>query len=352
MRFMKRVYPLLSVIVFLLTACNVREEQHIQGYALGTYYSITYVSTKEDGDLQRQVDSVLREINDTYSIFSEKSLVSRVNRNEAVRFTADFIGLTKEALKVSAATAGAFDITAGPLIKQWGFAKDAGGEVDSATLDSIREFVGYQKLALTSDGIQKSDNRIQLDYNAIAKGYAVDKVSWLLLGKGYSDFVVDIGGEIITHGKKDGAKQPWHIGIQVPTQTKDGVIDADYVFAIPQDARDGLAMATSGNYRNYIEKDGERHSHIINPATGHSEQSDLLSVTVVISGNDNTQIRNARCARADAYATAFMVMGRKRGMEFLNHGKGLPTVAAHFIYYADGRYKYEQTENFPKAESR
>lgn len=324
---------LLIILVILLTGCGQKKINKFQGQAFGTYYAITYVGT-EDESLQDEVETVLNEINTEFSIFCGTSTVSKLNRNEDVSLSEDFQYLLKLSHKVSAATGGAFDITAAPLITFWGFGSNK-AEHPSAdtthTLDSIREFVGYEKLQVSNGKLLKEDARIELDFNAIAKGYAVDKVANLLESKGLTDYIVDIGGELRCKGRKN-AQQDWNVGIQVPTQTKDGVVESSYTFVLGD-----RAVATSGNYRNYKEENGERYSHIINPQTGFSEKSNLLSVTVIADD----------CATADAYATAFMVMGKEKAMQFLNDSKS--AVSAHFIYYENGQYKYVQSKDFPKA---
>ncbi|MCQ2280903.1 MAG: FAD:protein FMN transferase [Bacteroidales bacterium] len=323
---------LLIILVILLTGCGQKKINKFQGQAFGTYYAITYVGT-EDEALQNEVEAVLDGINNEFSIFCGTSTVSKLNRNEEVSLPEDFVYLLKLSNKVSTATDGAFDITAAPLITFWGFGSNkAEHPVADTTLaiDSIRQFVGYEKLHVANKKLQKEDSRIQLDFNAIAKGYAVDKVARLLESKGIADYIVDIGGELRCKGRKN-AQQEWNVGIQVPTTDKNGRVESSYRFVLGD-----RAVATSGNYRNYKEENGERYSHIINPQTGFSEKSNLLSVTVIADD----------CATADAYATAFMVMGREKAMRLLENGGN--KISAHFIYFENGQYQYAQSKNFPK----
>lgn len=323
---------LLIILVILLTGCGQKKINKFQGQAFGTYYAITYVGT-EDETLQNEIETVLNEINTEFSIFCGTSTVSKLNRNEDVSLSEDFLYLLNLAHKVSTATDGAFDITAAPLVAFWGFGSNkAEHPVADTTLaiDSIRQFVGYEKLHVANKKLQKDDSRIQLDFNAIAKGYAVDKVARLLESKGIADYIVDIGGELRCKGRKN-AQQDWNVGIQVPTTDKNGRVESSYSFVLGD-----RAVATSGNYRSYKEENGERYSHIINPRTGFSEKSNLLSVTVIADD----------CATADAYATAFMVMGKEKSMQLLETaGK---EISAHFIYYENGQYQYAQSTNFPK----
>lgn len=346
---MKNKLLILTALVVLVVSCKKPQPEVVEGFAFGTYYRVTYVSDHPLVDLQHQVDSVLQEVNNVYSLFDENSALSKFNRNEPGLWDGYFVDLLNEALRVSEKTDGAFDVTAGPLIRQWGFAKDQEGDVSDAAIDSIMQFVGYEKLHWEScEGLKKEDPRMQLDFNAIAKGHAVDQVGKLLRELGCQDFIVDIGGELLTCGVKcrDKEPQPWRVGIQVPTQTKDGMVEADYVFETGSALNARMAVATSGNYRNYHERDGHRYSHIINPKTGRSEESELLSVTVVYTVPMSDE-SGYYCAYTDALATAFMVMGRQKAMEYLNHGKGCDHLAAYFIYFEDGKYKSEQTANFP-----
>ena len=295
----------------------------------GTYFAVTYIG-EENPDLPKQVDSILQNINKLYSIFDSTSLVSKLNRNEPVVPSPAFAAMVRDALDISKNTGGAFDITVGPLVNLWGFGNEKENTVSQEAIDSVRQFVGYSKIHVDDNGgIAKDDSRIRLDFNAIAKGKAVDDVADFLVRSGYDDCLVDIGGEVRCEGTKPGRKA-WRVGIQIPTETRDGLEEADYIFEMT-----GRAVATSGNYRNYKEIDSQRYCHITDPRSGDSRSSNLLSVTVIAD----------QCAVADAYATAFMVMGVKEAMEFL---KSRPELAAHFVYYEDGGYRYQQSGNFPK----
>lgn len=346
---MKNKLLIFAALAVLVVSCKKPQPEVIEGFAFGTYYRVTYISDKPVEGIESQIDSVLKEVNSVYSLFDENSAVSKFNRNEPGLWEFHFAELLDEALRVSEKTDGAFDVTAGPLIRQWGFAKDKEGDVSEAAIDSIMQFVGYEKLQwVPCEGLMKEDPRMQLDFNAIAKGHAVDRVGKLLLKRGIKDFIVDIGGELLTSGVKVRGDEPvpWRVGIQVPTTTKDGAVESDYTFETGQATNSRMAVATSGNYRNYHERDGHRYSHIINPKTGRSEESDLLSVTVVhqVPVMDESGFY---CAYVDALATAFMVMGREKAMEYLDHGKGLKNLSAYFIYDENGKYKTEQTANFP-----
>lgn len=329
---MKRSLFILFAILLLLTAsCRRQNIESLSGIALGTYYSIIYVGDPQP-NLKQEVEAILEEVSQTFSIFDTTSLISRVNRNQTVELNEALLSVFRLSQRISKETSGAFDPTLAPLIELWGFGRENQMQLPTQeAIDSVASFVGYEKVSIVDQTLVKTDPRVQLDFNAIAKGYAVDAVANLLLSRGLINFVVDIGGEVTCRGKK-GIDQPWRVGIQVPTLTKDGELATDYAFALYD-----RSIATSGNYRNYKEEDGVRYSHIVNPLTGRPERSSLLSVSVIAED----------CTTADAYATAFMVLGIEKSREILQRDTSL---SAHFIYFDEGEYRYFQTSNFPKSE--
>lgn len=307
----------------LLTSCSDLQFQKIEGSALGTYYAITYKG-KENPSLQVGVDSILNSINETFSIFNENSIVSKINDNQEVVLNEDFIEVFTIAQRIGKETDGALEMTIGPLVNLWGFGKDDPEYkwISQEMIDSVLTFVNYQKIHLEGDKIIKENPSIQLNFNALAKGYAVDKVADYMVAHGYMNCVVDIGGEIVAKGQKYH-DQEWNIGLQTPTRTRDGEMRSEQSFHLCN-----RAVATSGNYRNYFEENGQRYAHIINPKTGRPEKSNLLSVTVIAD----------QCVVADAYATAFMVMGKEKTKIFLtNH----PELTCFFITDHRGQYQTE-----------
>lgn len=314
---------LFLVVLFLgLTACCDLQFQHIDGNAFGTYYAVTYKG-KENPKLQHSIDSILNEINATFSIFNDSSIISKVNSNQEVTLNNDFIEVFNIAQQISQETGGAFEMTIGPLVNLWGFGKEnRDTNITQTQIDSVLQLIGYHKISIQNQQVVKENPAIRLDFNALAKGYAVDKVAEFLVSQGYKDCLVDIGGEIVAKGKKYHDEM-WNIGVQEPTETRDGEIRSAQTFHLCDQA-----TATSGNYRNYFEENGQRYTHIINPHTGHPEKSNLLSVTVIAD----------RCVTADAYATAFMVMGREKSKKFL---KNHPEITCIFIYDHHGEYKLE-----------
>lgn len=318
MSIFKPYFTYIAVIltVGLCISCHREPVQHFEGVAFGTTYHITYLG-KWSEDLPKQVDSVLANINNTFSIFDTNSLISSINNGKTRQVNDDFKHLLELSLTIHQQTNGAFECTIQPLVELWGFGRGNQKQVVAQSqIDSVKQFVGCEKVTLMDHELQLKDSRIQFNFNAIAKGYAVDKVAQFLKQQGFVNHLVEIGGEVVAGGTKNG--KLWKIGIQTPTETADGAVDSNESFEL----RD-RAVATSGNYRNYFEENGHRYTHIMNPVTGKPEETNLLSVTVIAP----------TCATADAYATAFMVLGLDRSSEIVRQH---PELKAWFIY-SDGK---------------
>lgn len=321
-------YRILVFFALLLLICSCdrrkRAVKHFEGQAFGTTYSITCVANPDDKRPlpHAQIDSLLAELSHTFSIFDTNSIIYRWNKGEDVELNEDFLYVLRLSKTVSAATDGAFDCTVQPLVQLWGFGKDGVRHtVGDDTLAAVREYVGFQLVDLQGDSILRKDPRVQLNFNAVAKGYAVDRVADWLVENGFADCLVEIGGEVAARGNKNG--KPWKVGIQVPTQTADGARESFESLPLP----DHRAVATSGNYRNYFEEDGVRYTHILDPRTGKPERTNLLSVTVLTNS----------CATADAYATAFMVLGHEKSAQIVRQH---PELEAWFIVAEeDGGWK-------------
>ena len=245
--------------------------------------------------LRHSIDSLLRAFDLRFSLWEDSSLLCRVNRNEDPILDAMFIDLFGKAVLASEWTDGAFDITVAPLVKAYGFAKEAvrGHRLSAGCRDSLLARVGYAKASLQGNRLVKQHPDLQLDFNAIAQGYCADLVAGFLESRGLHRYLVDIGGEMRLKGlKNDGA--PWQIAIEQPAD--DATASRQIYHTIPlTDA----SIVTSGNYRKYFEENGRRFSHTISPKTGEPVRDSLLSATVIC----------ADAWEADAMATAFMVMG-------------------------------------------
>ena len=229
-----------------------------------------------------------------------------------------FIEVFKLSQQVSKDTDGAFDITVAPLVNAWGFGTKSEEMPDQHAIDSLLTIIGYQKVSLVGRQVKKTDARVMLDCSAIAKGYGTDAAAHLLKEKGITNYMVEIGGEVVTHGINE-QRIPWKIGVTKPT---DDALATSHELQTVLNLTD-KAMATSGNYRNFYYKGGRRYAHTINPKTGYPVQHNILSATVIADD----------CARADAYATAFMVMGFDGAKEVLKRN---PDLMAYLIYDDDG----------------
>lgn len=323
----KILFLLFLIVASVLIIKNEPPYHTDRGFIFGTYYNICY---KSKDNLQQKIDSTLKSVDNSLSPFNKRSVITAINENRDTTPDAQFIEVFTLAQEISATTNGAFDITVAPLVNAWGFGFKQGTIVDSLTVDSLLQFVGYKSIRLSDNKIIKQQPQTMLDCSAIAKGYGCDRVARMLESYGIEDYMVEIGGEVVAKGKNDKSKQ-WSIGISKPTEDKSGTInELQEILRIS-----GKSVATSGNYRNYRYEDGRKLSHTIDPRTGYPVAHTLLSATVI--AND--------CATADAYATAFMVMGIDKAMEICKD-KGID---AYFIYSTpEGAINTRETDGMKK----
>ena len=295
MKWYKLLFLLLLIVgtVLIIRQQHSMPYQHDEGFIFGTVYSITYQS---DDNLKTDIEAELQKVDGEFSMFNEKSTVARINRGENVSRSAMFQEVFELAQTVNRETDGAFDITVAPLVNAWGF--------------------GFKHEQLPTrhqvDSLLKIRN--QYDFAAIAKGYGSDVVARLLRSRGVKNFMVEIGGEIVTQGISE-KRVPWKIGVTKPT---DDSLSVSGELQTVLNVTD-MAMATSGNYRNFYYKGGKKYAHTIDPKTGYPVQHSLLSATVLAKS----------CATADAYATSFMVMGVERAKALLERH---PELMAYFIF--------------------
>ena len=301
----------------MLVVRNQREApyRHDTGTIFGTIYHVTYQC---DSDLNAQIRRELMRVDASLSPFNERSVISAINRNEDIRPDEMFVRVFNKAQEVSRETGGAFDITVAPLVNLWGFGFKGGASPTPQAVDSIRRIIGHGKVSLQDGRIVKADPRIMLDCSAIAKGYGSDVVAAFLRSRGVENFMVEIGGEIVTSGISE-KRLPWKIGVTKPTDDPTGAGGEIQTVINVTDK----AMATSGNYRNFYYKDGRKYAHTIDPHTGYPVQHNILSSTVLADD----------CATADAYATAFMVMGLEQARKVLDRH---PELMAYFICASAG----------------
>ena len=281
------------------------------GFIFGTVYNIIY---QNDDNLKQDIEAELKRVDFSLSPFNKQSIISKINRNENVKTDKMFTDVFILAQSISKETDGAFDITVAPLVNAWGFGFKNGTKPTPHAIDSLKQIVGYEKISLTNETVRKKNSRMMLDCSAIAKGYACDVIASFLRKKGIENFMVEIGGEIVTRGI-NSERLPWKIGVTKPVDdTLDTKQELQTVLNVTN-----KAMATSGNYRNFYYKNGKKYAHTIDPKTGQPVQHNILSATVLA---DN-------CATADAYATAFMVMGLDKAKTVLEKH---PELMAYFIY--------------------
>ena len=306
---------IITSIFFLLISCNNNSEYVSNaGFIHGTIYHITYES-KTGVDLKKEIEKCMRNFDTSLSIYDTNSIISKVNKNDTfVVLDYHFKKVFEKAYEVSKNTQGAFDITVAPLVNAWGFGFEKMTNVDSAFIDSLLQYVGYQKVKLINDKVIKQNPNIMLDANAIAKGYSVDVVCKILSEKGIKNYLVEIGGEIRTKGVNKN-NEIWKIGIDKPIE--DTTLSSREIEEVVY--LKNQAVATSGNYRQFYIKDGVKYSHTVNPKTGFPVTHSLLSASVFADD----------CMTADAYATAFMVLGLEKSIAIVNSDSKLE---AYFIY--------------------
>jgi len=285
--------------------------QKDSGSVFGTEYHITYQS---DSSLQQSIMAELRRVDESLSMFNPKSTISRINKGETDQADELFAEVFQKAQSISKETNGAFDITVAPLVNAWGFGFKQGTEPTQHAIDSLLRITGYQKVSLKGSRVVKSNPQVMLDCSAIAKGYGSDRIAKLLRSRGVENYMIEIGGEIVTRGISP-KRLPWKIGVTKPT---DDTLNMSQELQTVLNVTD-RAMATSGNYRNFYYKNGRKYAHTIDPKSGRPVQHDLLSATVLADD----------CATADAYATSFMVLGLDGAKKILaNH----PELMAYLIY--------------------
>lgn len=329
MKFSHFYLGIFSLGLILFISCRFEQKELVKftGEAQGTYYAVSYYS--EDGkNYQQEIDSLLKAFDRSVSMWVPNSLISKINRNEE-NIVPDkiFKVLYNRSKEIFEVTGGAFDPTVGPLVNAWGFGFEDRMKVDQKVVDSLLPLVGFNKVQL-DEVIIKNDPRIRFDFNAIAQGYSVDLIGDFLENKGLNTFLVDIGGEVLGQGQKPGGEY-WRVGIEKPADNAQYGEGLKAIVALKN-----KALATSGNYRKFYEEDGIRYSHTIDPKTGYPVQHSLLSVSVLADD----------CATADAFATAFMVLGVNKSVEILLNNKSLD---AYFIFSdKNGNLKTHLTEGF------
>lgn len=339
-------YMLFLFSLVLFQACeNAPSEERpdnllrVNGNTMGTTYSIMYLDA-EQRELKGGIDSVLKELNQEVSTYIKSSRISRFNDDTIKKELhilpeepQHFIRNLEIAKRVAASTDHWFEPTVKPLVDYWGFGKEkrAVEKVDSNQVDALQRLVGFTKISWGPDSsgtiiVKKAEPALQLDLSAIAKGYGVDIVGEFLESKGVENYMVEIGREVRTRGSKEG--EPWRIGISTP---EEGSKEVQVILELKNHA-----VATSGNYQNFYEVNGQKYAHTINPKTGYPQKNRLLSVSIIAPD----------CATADAFATACLSMGKSGTEKVIANQKG---VYAYLIYSDEnGEMQTSYTEGLEK----
>ena len=321
-----------SILAFavILSACqNEVKVQRAQGDSLGTTYSILYGDTKANESVLDSIDAVFLRINQSMSTYWPNSIISKINRGETVVTDIDFQNVFNASQQVWKQTEGYFDPTVGALVKAYGFGPEKPiAEMDSKAVDSLLDITGLHRVSLLENGtITKENKNIYVDFNAIAKGYAVDALVQMLTSLGYQNFLVEVGGELFAAGINTEKEMPWRVAIDHPKQQNTRA----FIATLPLQNQ---GLASSGNYRKFrTDGQGKKYVHTINPITGKTVQSNVLSASVLAP---STML-------ADAYATALMAMPFQKGKTLIN---SLNNVEAMWVLEVKDSVVVEVTDKF------
>lgn len=315
---MKYIFILFVILCSCKNESGTKTNNKLKGEAFGTYYYITSSDDKNLSKLKPSINHLIDSINQSMSTYEDISIISKLNQNKSQEVDEMFLDVFETSRNVYKETDGYFDPTVGILVNYYGF----GSQVENSTdipLDSLKSLVGFDLLQRNGNVIKKKYKSIYIDFNSIAKGYAVDQFRNLLSSNGYENFLIDIGGEVYANGLKN-KNQSWKVGIDRPIKNSK---TSSRKLSAKIDLKN-KAMATSGNYRKYRvnKENGNETVHTVNPITGEAKPSSILSATVIAN----------ECMQADAYATALMAMGYEKALQFLN---GKPKIEAYLIYKND-----------------
>lgn len=329
-------FTLVAALILLnFSSCRPKAEEadysRNSGKVYGTFYNIVY-QHPEGKDLQTEIDARFAEFDLSLSTFNPNSVISRVNANdESVRTDTYFNTMYRQAVEVSELTNGAFDITVAPLVNAWGFGFGKQQRDSVPDVAALLKITGFRKIKLSDDRIIKENPAMMLDASAIAKGQASDVIGQLLDAHGCRNYMVEIGGEVVCKGvNPKGGK--WRIGIDKPVD--DPANESQELQTIV--AISGVGLATSGNYRQFYYREGKKVAHTIDPRSGYPVDHQLLSATVIAP----------TCMQADAYATAFMVLGKDSALAICRKVEAMDC----YLIYTDGAGKLQvaYTDGFQK----
>jgi thiamine biosynthesis lipoprotein len=298
------------------------------GETQGTFYHIKYLNN-QGLDLHAEIDSILLLVDNSLSTYNKESLISNINLNKKNTTDSLFRTVFRKAKEIHQNTLGYFDCSVAPIVNAWGFGFSKKEKMDSSKVTSLLKNVGFEKITLLNDTILKP-KKMLIDFNSIAQGYTVDLIAEFFNQKEIKDYLIEIGGEIRSKGKNANNKI-WTVGVDKPNEQINSNDRFEFILKL-----EDKSLATSGNYRKFYIENGVKYSHVINPLTGFPAKNRLSSVTVI---HDD-------CMTADAYATAFMVMGLEKSQNFLSNKNDLEV---YFVYRNNsGKFESFVTENFKK----
>ena len=313
--FYKHILLFLFTILLISCKSSSKEAELTYYQESGEIFHTTFhIKYEYDRSVSEEIMEALQRFDDSLNPFKENSIIGKVNNNVPVKLDSMFLKVFNKSMEVARITDGKFDITASPFINAWGFGFKDMDNVTKEKIDSMKPFVGYNKIRIENGEIVKDDPRVQINTSGISKGYSCDIVAYLLQELGIKNYMVEIGGEITMKGINEKGNC-WRIGIDKPTDDSTAMQrELQIILSICD-----KAVATSGNYRNYYMKDGVKYSHTIDPQTGYPSEQNILGATIIADD----------CMTADAYATAFMAMGVEKSVEVAHT---IPGLHYYFIY--------------------
>ena len=327
---MKRLLLGVCCVLALLSSCvNQPQKIVLQGLAQGSYYAITYFD-ELNRDFQHEIDSIFHAVDMSVNLWVDSSVISKVNRNEEVTLDSIFIDNFRIAQNAARLSDGYFDPTISPIVAAWGFSYKSGNSITPQLIDSLKHLVNYQKIRIENGKVVKENPNMKLDFNAIAQGYTSDLIAAFLESRGIKNYQVDTGGEIMARGSKPNG-QPWIVGIEKPAKNW----DSEQVVQTRITLRD-KGLVTSGSTRKYVERNGRRYSHCIDPKTGYPVEHNVLSATVMAENS----------VWADAMASICMVMGIEKSLPLIESMDG---IEVYYIFVNDqNELETFATEGFQK----
>ena len=299
--------------ILCIASCGRQSHKIVlQGLAQGSYYAVTYFD-EENRNFQREIDSIFHAVDMSVNLWVDSSVISKVNRNEDVTLDNIFIDNFNIAQKAACLSDGYFDPTISPIVAAWGFSYKSGDSLTPQLIDSLRQLVDYRKIRIESGKVIKENTNMTLDFNAIAQGYTSDLIAAFLENRGINNYLVDTGGEIMAKGEKPDGKS-WIVGIEKPAENW----DSEQIVQTRITLHD-KGLVTSGSTRKYVERNGKRYSHCIDPKTGYPVEHNVLSATVLAENS----------VWADALASICMVMGMEQSLPLIESMDG---VEAYYIF--------------------